>query len=585
MGYKKRTSRGVKGARAKRNVKYWWVALSISAIIIALFIRNPHSDKEVQKSFDDWMGEIFSQEISSDEITANYMVKDREKYGITDVPILGHFSLGEMEGELMEKENNLAMLSKYPSSQLRKEQRVTKEIARWQWETCQMKRELLWYEEPLGPSTGLQAQVPTMLGEYKFDNEKDVEKYLKILSKLPEYFREIAAFEREKGKQGLFMEDQVADSIISQCQEVANPNNQYFVRTFKQRLERLELGAEKEKEYLAKNRDFVEKYVFGAYNELVKALKELKGSRQREAGLCHLPKGKAYYQYLLRAKTGSNQSISKVRKLLKRWLSGQKGKMGELLAQEGVLTAAQEAKYPGSNIHEQVEALQKGMHQIFPDMPRKVECQYKKVDTSMQESACPACYLTPRMDDFYHNVVYVNKKKGYNANKVFPTIAHETYPGHLYQNCYFLEQNPMPVRTIFGTSGYSEGWGTYSELYSFHLAGLPEEVANLLECNSLITLLLYGQLDIEVHYYGMSQRSAIAFLGDYGIDKISARQIYYSILQEPVTYLEYTLGYLEIEGLKSKAKKVWGEGYSEKRFHSFFLRFGPAPFAVIEKYI
>lgn len=571
-----------KGIRTSRG---WWIVIAFFAIIISIFVYNPNSDKKVQKSFDDWMDEIFSQEISLEEITANYMVKDREKYGVTDVPILGHFGVEETEQELMKAENNLAMLSKYPSSQLREEQRVTKEIASWQWKTCLMKRDLLWYEEPLGPSTGLQAQLPTMLGEYQFDKEEDVENYLTLLSKLPEYFREIIAFERGKGKQGLFMEDQVADSIILQCQEVANPNNQYLKRTFQGRLKKLKLGEEKERKYLAKNRDYVEKYVLGAYNELVKALEQLKGSRHGAGGLCHLPQGKKYYKYLLRVKTGSNQSVSKVRNMLKRWLVSQKHKMGELLTQDGVLQEAQEVRYPGDNIHGQVEALQKGMNKIFPDLPKQVECQYKTVDQSLQDSACPACYLTPRIDDFYHNVVYLNKKKGYDANKVFPTIAHETYPGHLYQNCYFLEQNPKPVRTILGTSGYSEGWGTYSELYSFHLAGLGSSVADLLESNSLITLLLYGQLDIEVHYYGMGEKQAISFLGDYGISKSSAREIYRSVLQEPVTYLEYTLGYLEIERLKSKAKKSWGSEYSEKRFHRFFLEFGPAPFSVIEKYI
>ena len=52
-----------------------------------------------------------------------------------------------------------------------------------------------------------------------------------------------------------------------------------------------------------------------------------------------------------------------------------------------------------------------------------------------------------------------------NARPQMPTIAvHEAYPGHHWHSAWVAAQGPAhPLRKVFRTSYFSEGWALYSE--------------------------------------------------------------------------------------------------------------------------
>jgi uncharacterized protein (DUF885 family) len=49
-------------------------------------------------------------------------------------------------------------------------------------------------------------------------------------------------------------------------------------------------------------------------------------------------------------------------------------------------------------------------------------------------------------------------------------------------------------------------------------------------------------------------------------------------VKEPCNYLKYYLGYLEILNLREDARTLWGEDYTDYRFHCFYLESGPSDF-------
>ena len=51
--------------------------------------------------------------------------------------------------------------------------------------------------EPLGPSLGIQAQLPILLAEYPFRTQQDIADYLHLLQDLPRYFSDLIALEQE----------------------------------------------------------------------------------------------------------------------------------------------------------------------------------------------------------------------------------------------------------------------------------------------------------------------------------------------------------------------------------------------------
>ena len=86
-------------------------------------------------------------------------------------------------------------------------------------------------------------------------------------------------------------------------------------------------------------------------------------------------------------------------------------------------------------------------------------------------------------------------------------------------------------------------------------------------------------MDIAVHYEGADYGQVHKMLASVGITTpATTRSIYEYIVEEPTTYLKYYLGYLEILNLKKEAKELWGNAYSEYRFHKFYLENGPADF-------
>ena len=101
-----------------------------------------------------------------------------------------------------------------------------------------------------------------------------------------------------------------------------------------------------------------------------------------------------------------------------------------------------------------LEDLQKQLPKDFPELP---PCSYtvKYVPKALEGSLSPAFYLTPPLDNFENNVIYINGNEKYSSEDLYTVLAHEGYPGHLYQNVYFLNQNPCHLRSLMSFSSYS----------------------------------------------------------------------------------------------------------------------------------
>lgn len=55
-------------------------------------------------------------------------------------------------------------------------------------------------QEPLGPSLGIQAQLPVLLAEYAFYEDRDITDYLTLLTTIRPYFRSILNLRKRNPK-------------------------------------------------------------------------------------------------------------------------------------------------------------------------------------------------------------------------------------------------------------------------------------------------------------------------------------------------------------------------------------------------
>ncbi len=571
----------------KTKFKLLSLVLLMIVLISGCDIRQKSKDSQI--SFNDFTKEIFIMEVQSDTLSLNYSLANPMNYGIEDNPItLGNYSIAQMEKELSNSENYLNRLMEYKYESLTSEQQLTYNILKKYLEQDAIFKDYLYYSESLGPTTGIQAQLPILLAEYNFYSKEDINTYLELLPSVYTYFKDIAAFEQIKSDRGLFMTDKVAARIIEQCKSfINNPDENFLITYFDEKISNYDGLTDKEiASYQNLNRERVLEYIIPSYELLINTLENLKGSGVNEAGLYYYPDGQSYYELLARSKTGSDKDMNEMAEMLEEAIGDAVLKITQISLSDGELINKLDnfSSFPITDPEEILVDLQKDITKDFPDaIP--VGCEIKYVDESLSDYLSPAMYLVPAMDNYTNNNIYINGNDEETLSKIYTTVAHEGYPGHLYQCVYFRSQNPDPIRHILNFTGYDEGWATYVEHYSYSMSGIDNNLAEFLEANSTIILSMYARADIGIHYEGWSKDKAVNYINNF-VDQVEvSTEIYETLLEEPAIYLPYAVGFLEIKELREKAETHLDDNFDAKQFHKFLLEIGPAQFQIIENYM
>ena len=544
---------------------------------------------ETIEAFDQFINDIFETEVTENTINLHFTISDPEKYGITDYPVtLGDLSNDAMSDSNARLENYLSGLSSFSYTELTLNQQLTYDILENYFQLQLDMADMYLYDELLRPSTGVQAQLPILYEEYSFNSKKDVEDYLKLLALTDEYFDQIISFEKEKADAGLFMSDFACQNIIDQCNAfIADSDNHYLIETFNTRIDKLTGLTQSEKDhYRLQNEKMLREHIFPAYENLAAALTDLLGSGTNENGLCYFPEGKQYYEYLLAYNTGASESV----KTLENMISNERVKV---LQESSDLTTenpelwelASEATLTPTDSATTLNHLKEIMLDDFP-APPETGYTVNYIDDCVADYLAPAFYVIAPIDDYSHNSIYINETTDTTNISYFTTLAHEGFPGHLYQTVMTYESGIEPVRSILNYSGFVEGWATYVEFQSYHYAGLDDDVATILELNQDATLSLYASTDIGIHYEGWTLEDTKKFWNNYGITNDDAiESIFELIVEEPTHYLKYYIGFLKFEELKKETSLKNIKDYNDKSFHQAVLSIGPAPFDIVDKYL
>ena len=525
---------------------------------------------------------LFQTEVSANTISLHYTLRSPSDYGIADIPATyGSLSSDPVAAKASVR-NVLSSLQEFDPDTLSSENALTFKILDTYLKNASTGTDYLLYQEPLGPVSGIHTQLPVLLSEYSFYDTQDVETYLALLKETPSYFDSVIRFEQKKAASGLFMPDYQADSVLDTCQSFIDMGKEnYLVSTFNERIASLDLLPENKKDSFQKeNMKLVTEEIYPAYQNLITAIKSLKGKGMNEQGLSYFPYGKKYYEYLVRQTTGCNESISRLRLMTRAQI------LEDLSAMQKVLFPADAALTQASVLEQtspdsMLDDLRSKITDTFPEIP-DVDFQVKYVPESMQDYLSPAFYMIPAIDNLTENVIYINNGQTASGLNLYTTLAHEGYPGHLYQTVYFSASEPDPIRSILDFGGYVEGWATYAEMMSYYLAPLSKTEASLLQKNSSVILGLYALADMGIHYDGWSVTDTVRFFSDYGINDANAVQsVYELIIGSPANYLKYYIGYLKFYELKKEMADTLGNQFSQKEFHRAVLDVGPAPFEIV----
>lgn len=562
------------------------LSLSLCATLLATTLVGCNQTEK--KSFDEFTHDLFVSEITTNTINLHYTIENPSEYGISDYEVtLGDFSKKTRDASKSELQETMDELKQYEFAKLTEEEQLTYDLLEDYLNSQIALCDYDLYYEPLAFSGGLQMELPILYAEYEFNHEQDVVDYLELIALTDEYFAQIMDFEKEKSEAGLFMSDELCEKVIESCEAfLKDTENHYLITTFENRLKKLELSEQKLASYVKQNAEILEKQVYPAYEDMIAELQSLLGTGTNDGGICHFEGGKEYYELLVYSETGCNDTIDELYECIENQCMKDLLVCSNLYQKDNlIINKCSYLDWEFENPNAALTSLQDKILENFPTPP-ETSYAINYVDPALEEFLSPAFYIVAPVDNYEENVIYINE--GYVSSDIyaFTTLAHEGYPGHLYQTVMTYNYEYPDIRSVLNYSGYVEGWATYVEMLSYHYADINEDIADFLSHNQAATLSLYASSDIGLHYYGWTEQEMRDFWAGYGItDENAIKEITQLILSEPGNYLKYYVGYIEFLNLKDYAKQQLGDDYNDLSFHRAILDIGPAPFHIIEEYL
>ncbi len=161
----------------------FFLCSGVTAVLLCFCLRSP--------DFDSFTMEIFRQELSGNTLSLHYTLADPASFDIAQEKIsLGTLPTTPDPESLAVLRNLQVRLQAFSDNGLTLEEQRTSDLLSW-WLTGQAALYDYYYlQEPLGPTLGIQAQLPILLSEYAFRNKQDVQNYLELLNSFLLIFRD-----------------------------------------------------------------------------------------------------------------------------------------------------------------------------------------------------------------------------------------------------------------------------------------------------------------------------------------------------------------------------------------------------------
>jgi len=158
--------------------------------------------------------------------------------------------------------------------------------------------------------------------------------------------------------------------------------------------------------------------------------------------------------------------------------------------------------------------------------------------------------------------------------------VHETWPGHHLQFSVALERPRHRMALLSAVPGFTEGWAQYSEFLADEL-GVFQEPRDRFD--RLVTLAPVMVADLGMNVLGWSPVRTEAYLVG------AAPQMSRKRIQSIVAFLSsipgyaasYTVGALELQGLRAEAERALGPRFDLRAFHDVVLHDGAVPLALV----
>ncbi len=552
------------------------------------------TDEEIQDKFDAFCDRLFKESVAGDSFNAHFCISDPEKYGITfdeEDYILGEVSVDSADYDSMRDE--LKELRMYSRDSLTEEQKLAYDSLEFYMETqlAYEGSELIY--NYFGPSSGLVSNLSTNFIEFVFYDKDDVDQYLLYLKDVDRYVDDMLEIVRKQSEEGYFMSDYLAGQVIEQCDTLLNAETEALIVTFEDKINNLDLTDDEKNRYIDLNGQYVSEYYLPAYENIKNTMEELKGTGTNDGGLCNYgDAGVKLYEAIVRDKTSSEMTPEEVIELLD-------DEMSELLKELTAIAmvdyeAYEEALSYRAGFDTPEEVLEYVLDNMKEDFPEPLTTDY---NIEYQNKACEiegtlAYYVTSRLDDISVNNIKVNGSAVESGSTLmYTTLAHEGYPGHLYQFTNFYGNDKVHnVRKILDFIGATEGWAQYSSTCVLDYLDISDNAKELLNLDSMIGYIMSSRIDLGVNYEGWDIDDTYDYISvyfdidnDYDSGDNMAMSMYSAVVGDPGIYLPYTVGHILMNDMREKAEEELGDDFDVKEYNQWLNDVGITSFNVYDE--
>lgn len=552
------------------------------------------STKDISKEFDAYIEKLPTLMLSDTDMNLEFTFENPENYGFEEKLLeLPYSDEEDYEESKKETDKILKKLKSFDYNKLTKDQQLTYDIL-----VDYLQRSEYHYEYYdldngyLGSFISFQAQLPLLLSEFTFERENDLNSYFNILETSQDVFSEYAEIEKKRQENKSGLPANILTKTIEQCENYTADTDTYLIERINQRIDEVEfLDANQKEAAKQKNQELVSVNLKNAYIQLGEELKQITPTNEDNLGLAFSPNGKEYYEAMLQGDVGTDMTVEEVKKYLQNKMLEIYQKVQKLLEDNPELandTSLSDIKYSDfTSVSETLDYLKTAISQDFPQIDN-LNYEIITVPDAWKDNFSPAAYLQGKIDAPIDTPekIYIN---GDYSQSLFGTIAHEGYPGHMYQHTYFKQVKDIPtVRYLIDYNGYSEGWATYVEWNSYRYAPVDEKAKlEFASLNDQFTSIMIALMDIGIHYDGWTYDEYTGFWKDnFNItDEDVMLEQYNLFIETPTNYLQYYLSGFLFEDLYNHANEELGDKFSESDFHEVILSTGPASFKILEKQV
>lgn len=533
-----------------------------------------------EESFSEFEDELFQEMMSEDYTTLHFSLRDYQKYGIEKPEVnIGDASWDAYEDSVEDCDEYLKKLQSFDYDSLSETEQKDYRTIAFYLERNKELNSYPYFDWAFNSAEGVIDNLLTTFTEFVFYEKEDIDDYLTTLASVPAYLDQCLENTKKQAAEGYFLTDAMlkeTEDAIAKFVDKKDDNE--LIKIFDENIDAFDgLSAEEKEAYKKKNQEIVLNAYIPSYEKVAEELQKLKGARKADYNVSSLDGGSEYYAALARYKTSIDADVETILDICTQYIEKSVDELYDIMQNHSEVTE----ETLDFDSAEDVLSYLEGHLDAFPALD-KVYYNVQYLDPSVANDSIVAYYLSPPVDDMRDNVIKINGDNVSDVIDLYTTLAHEGFPGHLYQTNYYIQQQPSLLRTQLTMMGYQEGWGMFAEGQALHVSGLSEYASEYQKINIELNYVLSAAVDLGVNGLGWSTKDVSKYLDNLDLNSSIAKDLYDFATLQPGTILPYGVGVAMFELLENKAKNALGNDFDQKAFNEVLLNDGNRPFEVVE---